>query len=138
MGDLVVPTSFGLLQTMRRRIGANGSKRSMTGGECPRTESNVMEEMFDYDIFLSFAVADETIVRPIWQELCLSGLRVFWSDATLKQRLGESWFDNIESSLERSRHFVLVVSPSSMASEWVRREYKAFYNHCYQAGVRRL
>lgn len=94
--------------------------------------------MFDYDVFLSFASDDEEVVRPLWQQFCLSGLKVFWSDATLKQRLGESWFDSIQSALERSRHFVLVVSPSSMTSEWVKREYKAFYNHCYQAGVRRL
>ena len=97
-----------------------------------------MEDIFDYDVFLSFASSDEDMVRPIWQELCLSGLRVFWSDATLKQKLGESWFDSIQSSLERSRHFLLVSSQSSMSSEWVKREYQAFYNHCYSQGGRRL
>ena len=40
---------------------------------------------FDYDVFLSFSASDEGLVRPVWQELCLSGLRVFWSDATLKR-----------------------------------------------------
>ncbi len=94
--------------------------------------------IFDYDVFLSFASDDEEVVRPLWERLCLSGLKVFWSDATLKQKLGESWFDSIQNALERSRHFVLVVSSSSMTSEWVKREYKAFYNHCYQAGARRL
>ena len=97
-----------------------------------------MEDVFDYDVFLSFASTDEELVRPVWQELCLSGLRVFWSDAVLKQRLGESWFDSIQSALERSRHLLLIVSVSSMSSEWVKREYQAFYNHCYRPGTRRL
>ena len=97
-----------------------------------------MDEVFDYDVFLSFASSDEAIARPVWQELCLSGLRVFWSDASLKQRLGEVWFETIESSLERSRHFVLLVSHTSMRSEWVKREYQAFHNHCFRAGSRRL
>ena len=97
-----------------------------------------MPDPFDYDVFLSFASGDETLVKPIWQELCLSGLRVFWSNSTLKERLGESWFDNVESALERSRHFILIASEAGMASEWVRREYKAFFSHCYKSGVRRL
>jgi hypothetical protein len=93
---------------------------------------------FDYDVFLSFASADEEIVRPVWQKLCFSGLRVFWSDATLKQNLGESWSTTIETALERSRHFLLMASHSAVSSNWVQREYSAFYNHCYQPGIRRL
>lgn len=97
-----------------------------------------MNKIFEYDVFLSFSVADEEVARPIWQEMCLSGLRVFWSDASLKNKLGESWFEEIQSSLEKSRHFLLICSTSSMSSEWVKREYQAFFNHCYQRGKRRL
>ena len=97
-----------------------------------------MPDVFEYDVFLSFSSVDEEVVKPIWQEMCLSGLRVFWSDATLKRNLGESWFETIQSSLERSRNFILISSSSSMSSEWVRREYVAFYNHCYKPGIRRL
>ena len=71
-----------------------------------------MEEVFDYDVFLSFASSDEEFARPIWQELCLSGLRVFWSDASLKQRLGEAWYESIQSSLVRSRHLIVIASPA--------------------------
>ena len=94
--------------------------------------------MFEYDVFISFASSDEEIVKPIWQELTLSGLRVFWSDAVLREKLGESWFEVIQSSLERSRHFLLIVSSASISSKWVKREYTAFYNHCYKAGIRKL
>ena len=97
-----------------------------------------MPDAYEYDVFLSFASADQELVRPIWQELSRSGLRVFWSDASLKERLGESWFDNIQSSLEKSRHFLLIASQSSMSSDWVKREYQAFFQHCYREGSRRL
>lgn len=97
-----------------------------------------MSLAFEYDVFLSFASTDDEIAKPIWQEMCVNGLRVFWSDATLKDKIGESWFEVIQSSLENSRHFVLLCSTNSMESEWVKREYKAFFNHCYKAGARRL
>jgi biotin carboxyl carrier protein len=98
----------------------------------------VMADIFEYDVFLSFLSSDEEIVKPIWQELCLSGLRVFWSDASLKKEVGNSWFEVIQSSLERSRHLLLFCSSASMASEWVQREYKAFLNNCYKPRFRRL
>ena len=69
-----------------------------------------MSGIFEYDLFLSFAKTDEKIVKPIWQEMCLAGLRVFWSDSTLKDKIGESWFEVIQSSLEQSQHFVLICS----------------------------
>ena len=44
-----------------------------------------MTDPFEYDVFVSFSSADEQLVKPIWQELCSNGLRVFWSDSTLKK-----------------------------------------------------
>jgi hypothetical protein len=97
-----------------------------------------MPDSFDYHVFVCFAVSDDAIARPVWQELSRSGLRVFWSDATLKEKIGESWFNVIQSALERSQHFLLIASKASMDSPWVEREYQAFYTHCYKQGVRRL
>jgi hypothetical protein len=96
------------------------------------------DDMFEYDVFISFAAADERVVRPVWQELSLAGVRVFWSDAVLRDRVGASWFDVIQSSLSRSRHLLLVCTKASLGSEWVKREYVAFFNHCYSASARRL
>jgi hypothetical protein len=97
-----------------------------------------MTDPFEYDIFLAFSSTDEETVRPLWQELSASGLRVFWSDATLKKETGNSWFEVIERSLERSKHMLLICSENSMNSKWVRREYRAFYDSCYSPGKRRL
>lgn len=101
-------------------------------------DMRMADDMFEYDVFISFAAADERLVRPVWQELSLAGVRVFWSDAVLRDRVGASWFDIIQSSLSRSRHLLLVCTNASLTSEWVKREYVAFYNHCYSASSRRL
>jgi hypothetical protein len=92
---------------------------------------------FDYDVFLSFSNSDENLVRPVWQHLTLCGLRVFWSDVTLRQSVGSSWFEVIQDAVARSRHLVLVCSRSSLDSKWVKREYVAFFNYHYSS-TRRL
>jgi cell division protein FtsB len=97
-----------------------------------------MTDPFEYDVFISFSSADEEIVKPIWQELCSNGLRVFWSDSSLKKEVGNSWFEVIEKSLERSRHMLLICSDNSMSSKWVQREYRAFFDYCYSHNSRRL
>jgi regulator of replication initiation timing len=100
--------------------------------------SQVSAEPFEYDVFLSFASADQDLVRPLWQELTLSGLRVFWSDTSLRDRVGSSWFEVIQQSLERSRHFLVICTGVSLSSTWVKREYSAFFNHCYRPPSRLL
>lgn len=97
-----------------------------------------MTDPFEYDVFISFSSADEEIVKPIWQELCSNGLRVFWSDSSLKKEVGNSWFDVIEKALERSRHMILVCSDNAISSKWVQREYRAFFDYCYSPNLRRL
>ena len=94
--------------------------------------------VYAYDVFISFAAIDQPLVTPIWQDLCASGLRVFWSDEALRNHVGASWFEIIQDSLERSRHMLLVCTDVALASEWVKREYVAFYSHCYRPPSRIL
>ncbi len=99
-----------------------------------------MKNIFEYDVFLSFASADKEYAKPIWQKLSLSGLSIFWSDETLKQNIGQPWFDVIQSALIQSKHFVLLASSQAMQSEWVKQEYQTFYSECFinGKGERRL
>jgi ferredoxin len=90
-----------------------------------------MQDIFEYDAFLSFASSDEAIAKPIWQEMSLSGLRIFWSDENLKQSIGQSFFAIIQNALSHSRHFVLICTQNSMKSNWVREEYETFFSQCY-------
>src|SRR5262245_51134899 len=89
-------------------------------------------ERFDYDVFISFAAEDQELVRPLWQKLTAAGLGVFWSDATLRDRLGSSWFDVIQESLSQSRHLLIVFTPRALVSKWVKREYVAFLSNFHE------
>lgn len=85
--------------------------------------------MIEYDVFLSFSSKDIAYVRPIWQQLSSSGLRVFWSDDNLKKKVGQSFFKVIQGALAGSQHFVLVCNQGSILSEWVQLEYETFFSH---------
>lgn len=96
--------------------------------------------MFDYDVFLSFSAKDTELVKPIWQRLTSSGLRVFWADQSLQQNAGKSWFAMIQSALVGSRDLVVYWSQNARESAWVEEEYQAFYSQCYlpRRSARRL
>ena len=81
---------------------------------------------FDYDVFLSFSSRNEDVARPLYERLTGSGLRVFWSDETMKKRVGQSWFRVIGESLESSRHFLLLWTPEARQSKFVQMEYETF------------
>lgn len=100
----------------------------------------ISDASYDYDIFLSFSIEDEEIVKPLWNHLRLGGLRVFWSNSTLKEKVGQSWFSIIQESLDRSRHFVLFCTYNSMNSNWVKEECDTFYSqyHVGSKGKRRF
>jgi len=85
----------------------------------------------EYDVFLSFSSTDEVLAKRVWTEMSLSGLRVFWSDESLKSNIGESFFTIIQEALEKSKHFVLICTNNAMKSHWVREEYETFCNNCY-------
>ena len=82
---------------------------------------------FDYDVFLSFASLNEGLARPLWEQLSHSGLRVFWSDETLKKNVGESWYSVISKSLKSSKHLVLLWSEEAEQSKFVELEYSRFH-----------
>ena len=82
---------------------------------------------FDYDIFLSFASLNHRLARPLFDQLARSGLRVFWSDETLKAHVGRAWYKEIERSLEASRHMVLLWTDEAEQSDFVELEYTTFH-----------
>jgi hypothetical protein len=113
-------------KTLKVNLNKKNARRARYSGE-------IMNDEFEYDIFLSFSSADEGEAKKIWQDLSASGLRVFWSDETLKKKIGESFFKVIQHNLENSNHFVLLWTPKSMKSKWVQLEYEAFFQHCHLA-----
>jgi len=90
-----------------------------------------MKNDFLYDVFLSFSSADRDYVRELWDELNSSGLKVFWSDVTLKENVGQSFLEIIQNSILQSRDLVIISSQKTWESIWVKEEYETFYNECF-------
>ena len=93
---------------------------------------------FDFDIFFSFASLDKAEARPLYEQLTASGLRVFWSDESLQESIGESWYNEIAEALQSSRHFVLLWTEASAKSKFVELEYSRFHASTIQEQDRYL
>jgi tetratricopeptide (TPR) repeat protein len=73
-------------------------------------------------LFISHASADDTFVAELRQALEAYKLQV-WVDSR-NLRGGSKLGPEIEAAIEQARHFLVVLSPSTVNSSWVRREIK--------------
>jgi TIR domain len=76
-------------------------------------------------VFVSYGRKDwKKFVRPRVIQLRKAGLKV-WLD---QQKLhgGEQWLDEIDTALNTCERMVLFVSPNSVESKWVKKEYRTF------------
>jgi adenylate cyclase len=71
------------------------------------------------DIFLSYNREDQAIARAFAEGLSTAGFSVWW-DATL--RSGEAYDEVTETALRTARAVVVLWSPRSVISRWVRAE----------------
>jgi len=72
-----------------------------------------------FDVFLSYAREDADVARRLHEVLERKGLKVFLDQKVLP---GERWVHRVEAALKAARHFVLVVTPSYLASEYAAME----------------
>ena len=77
-------------------------------------------------VFLSYSLQDEREAAIIRDELRKHGLDVWW-DAELP--VGKNWAAELGRALEKSDSMVVLVSPSAMASDLVRRELDHAISH---------
>jgi TIR domain len=72
------------------------------------------------ELFLSHSDQDREFVERLADVLTAHGLPVWYSRRAI---LGaRQWHDEIGAALQRCDWFVLVLSPASVASRWVKRE----------------
>ena len=71
------------------------------------------------DIFLSYNREDQTVARRFAEAFHAEGLEVWW-DATL--RSGEAYDEVTETALKTAKAVVVLWSPRSVVSRWVRAE----------------
>jgi hypothetical protein len=72
-------------------------------------------------IFISYSRKDIDFVRRLATDLENAGYDVWWDVSDL--RGGDDWVRVIPEAIEKSNTFVVVLSPDSFTSEWVRKEY---------------
>ena len=80
-------------------------------------------------VFLSYSRRDMGFVERLAWDLKAAGLGVWYDLSGL--RVGSRWGMEIQKAIAESRYFVVALSPHSVTSEWVEREF-------LYAGQRRL
>lgn len=91
-----------------------------------------------YDIFISFKNTDDrtgditvdaAIGRKIYNKLTQEGYRVFFSEKTLKDKIGVEYEPYIFAALESSKLMLLICTDTEyINSTWVKNEWKRYYN----------
>ncbi len=72
-------------------------------------------------VFISYSRKDSEFVERLAGDLRLAGL-VIWYDLSGLDG-GTRWGTEIQSAIENSQFFLVVISPNSLDSKWVQREF---------------
>ncbi len=72
-------------------------------------------------IFISYSRKDLIFVEKLAKDLIEAGYEVWYDLSGIEG--GDRWAQEIQLGINRSEIFAIVVSPNSMASEWVEKEY---------------
>jgi formylglycine-generating enzyme required for sulfatase activity len=73
-------------------------------------------------VFISYSRRDIEFVQKLAADLERAGLTTWWDVSKLEG--GDDWEPTIQAALEQSRYCLVVLSPDSVKSRWVRREYQ--------------
>lgn len=71
-------------------------------------------------VFISHSSTDKKFVRTLKDDLTENSIETWFDEDELN--LGDSLSDKLELALEESSHFLIILSPTSVNSEWVRFE----------------
>jgi hypothetical protein len=72
-------------------------------------------------IFISYSRKDIDFIRKLASDLEKAGYDVWWDLTDL--RGGDDWVRKIPAAIQESQFFLVVLSPNSVISEWVEKEY---------------
>lgn len=85
-----------------------------------------------YDVFISYAHADEEWVKALATNLHNAGLEVFYAPWEIGP--GDVFVKVIENGLRHARNGILVVSPVSLTRPWVENEYAVMVDKAISGG----
>jgi len=73
-------------------------------------------------VFISHSSHDKKFVRTLKSDLNENGIDTFFDEDSLE--LGDSLREKLEEALDKSSHFLIILSDNSVKSEWVQFELK--------------
>src|SRR5947207_14471809 len=79
-----------------------------------------MSEEFQRDVFLSYSSQDRRFAERLAGDLVGHGLRVWWD--RWEMQVGDFLIAKIQEGILTSSWLTVVLSPTSVASNWVKRE----------------
>lgn len=79
-----------------------------------------MNEEHQRDVFLSYSSQDRRFAERLARDLVGYGLRVWWDQ--WEMQVGDSLITKIQEGIQASSWLTVVLSPASVASNWVKRE----------------
>ena len=77
--------------------------------------------------FISYSRKDVEFVKNLAIDLQTVGLDVWWDISGLQG--GSNWVRSIQDALDKSKYCIVVITPDSMISTWVEREYTYAMNN---------
>lgn len=98
----------------------------------------------DFDVFLCFKSTDENggatedriIARTIYDELNKRGIKTFFSEISLKDRLGQDYEPIIYKALYTAKVFILIATKEEyIQAPWVRNEWARFRDRISDEGL---
>ncbi len=78
-------------------------------------------------VFISYSRKDIKFVKRLAEDLNAAGFTVWYDLSGLDG--GTTWGSEIQSAIENSQFFLVVLSPNALASKWVQREF-LFAENC--------
>ena len=72
-------------------------------------------------VFISYSRKDTEFVERLAADLQTAGLEVWYDLSGLEG--GTRWGSEIQAAIEQSQFFLVVLSPNSLESKWVQREF---------------
>lgn len=92
-------------------------------GEASEAISREDKKVANYDVFLSYATAEREEASQIRQAITEAGRKVFMARKDVNP--GDDFAETIREALRSSKELWLLVSPTSIKSEWVISEWGA-------------
>lgn len=131
-------TDENYLNAIKHASTLQAEKITRQANEIDELQTSIKEkikEEDDYDVFLSFKSTDENnaptqdrfIARNIYDELTKRGIKTFFAEISLKDRLGKDYEPIIYKALYTCKIFILIATNAEyIQSSWVKNEWSRF------------